>query len=109
MKIKTSALEGAALDWAVATCLGKENTWGKAPFIPYDYHMGYRYSKEWRIFGPIIEKEKIQIQYVNGAWRAILPTDEISGPTLLVAALRCFVASKLGAAVDVPDELKGAE
>lgn len=109
MKIKTSELNGAALDWSVAKCLGKENTWGKSPFIPYDYHMGYRYSQEWRVSGPIIEKEKIAVQYLNGAWRATLPTDELSGPTLLVAALRCFVASKLGDTVDVPDELKGAE
>ncbi|KVZ62240.1 phage protein NinX family protein [Burkholderia ubonensis] len=31
------------------------------------------------------------------------------GPTALIAAMRCFVASKLGAEVDVPDELVGGQ
>jgi len=33
--------------------------------------------------------------------------DVFYGPTPLVAAMRCFVTSKLGAEVDVPDELLG--
>ena len=28
-----------------------------------------------------------------------------TGPTILIAALRCYVASKLGDEVEVPDEL----
>jgi hypothetical protein len=28
-----------------------------------------------------------------------------TGPTLLIAAMRCFVASKLGDTIDIPEEL----
>jgi len=31
---------------------------------------------------------------------------EQDGPTPLIAAMRCYVASKLGEEVDVPEELK---
>lgn len=33
--------------------------------------------------------------------------DVLYGPTPLIAAMRCYVASKLGEEVDVPDELRG--
>gem|GEM_PF-2663022 len=33
-------------------------------------------------------------------------SDFIFGKTPLVAAMRCYVASKLGEEVDIPDELK---
>lgn len=35
----------------------------------------------------------------------ICETEVIYGPTMLIAGLRCYVASKLGDEVDVPDEL----
>lgn len=30
---------------------------------------------------------------------------QMTGPTLLIAAMRCYVAKKLGLEVDVPDDL----
>ena len=104
MKIKTSELTGAALDWAVAKCERFPNVdrWqsNDYPFKP---------STDWSQGGPIIEREKIQTMYVDGVgpWSAI--TDGLHcaefGTTPLIAAMRCYVASKLGDEVEVPDEL----
>ena len=108
MKISTSELTGIALDWAVAKCeVG-------ADFIAEvdDPHF---YSTDWTQGGPIIEREKIHFKLAGGigyvAWISygIGPhKNEHSqhGPTPLIAAMRCYVASQLGDEIDVPDELK---
>ena len=39
-----------------------------------------------------------------------MPEDDAhTGPTMLIAGLRCYVASKLGDEVEVPDELNGGD
>ena len=68
------------------------------------------YSTRWNAGGPIIEREKIGVGYTTegGATWLAAKTDDpfyISGPTPLVAAMRCYVASKLGDTVDIPEEL----
>jgi hypothetical protein len=104
MKIKTSELTGAALDWAVAMA---EN-WAGAEFEVRPY------STDWSQGGPIIEREGIGLdQYADyPRWQAFTPAPEqqsgqavCTGPTPLIAAMRCYCASKLGHEVDVPDEL----
>lgn len=112
MKIKVQDLTGAALDWAVT----------QAHFIQSTARSLIRsevkpYSTDWSQGGPLIEREKIEWQWIPtpnkahqyGARKPSLGglnrTFCINGPTLLVAAMRCFVASKLGDEVDVPDEL----
>lgn len=111
MKIKTSELTGFALDWAVAqielqahdgetnrlmvTC-GDDNGWKFKP------------STDWAQGGPIIERERISVVAMpDGSWqsqgRNLRP--HFHNPTPLIAAMRCYVASKLGDEVDVPDEL----
>jgi hypothetical protein len=45
---------------------------------------------------------------------SIMFTDEgerefMQGPTPLIAAMRCYVASKLGEEIDVPNELTGED
>lgn len=121
MKIKTSALTGAALDWAVAKCEGY--------FDPIDiagsfldgvvvhHHIvlsRFHPSTDWVQGGPIIEREGGTLwSTVAAGWRCKAKYDyandreglTTSGPTLLVAAMRCYVASKLGDEVDVPEEL----
>ena len=69
----------------------------------------------WAQAGPIIEREKIYVKpttrLVKG-WRTY-QLDETGGgicnsqygSTPLVAAMRCYVASRLGDVVDVPKEL----
>lgn len=104
MKIKTSELTGPALDWAVDLALG-------------GYNPGTLYSSYWAVGGPIIDRELIQTYPLRKnrkefEWAAAtLPwgdpatAKQAFGPTLLIAAMRCFVASKLGDEVDVPEEL----
>jgi hypothetical protein len=74
------------------------------------------YSTDWSQGGPIIEREGIATKKWLGAWQAeveFLPDDDTHyrygksyGPTPLIAAMRCYVASKLGDEVEVPEELK---
>lgn len=108
MKINTEELAGAALDWAVAKCEGHgigvlDDPWFKP-------------STDWAQAGPIIEKAGLSITLtIYNQWRA----DRIVyrnpgpgfdsfceyGPTPLIAVMRCYVASKLGDEVEIPQEL----
>ena len=100
--MKTSELTGTALDWAVAMA---EN-WAGADFKVKPY------STDWSQGGPIIEREFITIINAAGddVWSAYPIADDPvahrkSGPTPLIAAMRCYVASKLGDEVEIPTEL----
>ena len=100
MKLKTSELQGAVLDWAVAKC-----EVGDAINEIDDPHF---YSTDWALAGPIIEREGITVRrYTDALWDASIGRlDYVAdGPTPLVAAMRAYVASKLGDEVEVPDEL----
>ena len=107
MKIKTSALTGAALDWAVAKCEGIQDS----EFVRT--HMdAWHYSTDWSQGGPIIEREKIgSLHEARGVWSASTkwedPAKVFYGKTKLIAAMRCCVASKLGEEVEIPNELIG--
>jgi len=103
--MKTAELSGAALDWAVAQCEGFDN----GDWLP-------DYSTDWAAGGSIIEREEISIsrEFSSGRieWAAWTPApfrDDAEafgyGETALVAAMRCYVASKLGDEVEIPDEL----
>lgn len=124
MKIKTSELTGAALDWAVAKAEGlidADIKVGKAttkavvldgPHGPVDMRSGeyFRPSTDWSQGGPISDRERISTEWspLWGCWAARdLRNAAFSfmGPTALVAAMRCYVASKLGDEVEVPEEL----
>lgn len=118
--MKTNELPKHALNWAVAKCLfvpGTANSLVVSEVKPY--------SSEWAHGGPIIEREGISVMlsfrdsYAEGAnakpsgWCArkyqygVLNEPLSHGPTPLIAAMRCYVASELGDEIDVPDELKG--
>lgn len=114
MKIKTGELEGAALDWAVAKCEGNHVTFadgtGHAP-VGTPSGQWEMYSSNWSQGGPIIERERITIDYYpdgghpkGGEWGALTNegTVESFGPTPLTAAMRCYVAAKLGDEVEIP-------
>jgi len=99
--MKTSELQGFALDWAVAKC---EDAWvrdGEDDDCP-------EYSTSWAQGGPIIEREKITLEWTGEGWNAYIRHDDEypDGPTPLIAAMRCYVASKLGDEVEIPEELK---
>lgn len=127
--MKTSELTGAALDWAVAQCedfkkvyvypawSNKHGAYGPAQvMVSVEKNSSYDYcpSTNWNQAGPIIEREKVSATFFpdgahpeGGAWLAYAleyPHEEY-GPTPLIAACRCYVASKLGDEVEIPEEL----
>jgi len=110
--MKTSELTGAALDWAVAKCEGK--VWEAADsFIAYHDDGEMNYSVDWSEGGPIIQREKIGVNPASlpcSDWWAdtqiVRERTHQHGPTPLIAAMRCYVASKLGEEVDIPAELR---
>ena len=110
MKIKTSELTGAALDWAVAKCEGFDpETLNTKTGVVYSLRYGvYTPSTDWAQGGPIIEREKIEIFIRDEEWFAYSSRstpEDFHGPTPLIAAMRCYVASKLGDEVEIPEEL----
>lgn len=146
MKIKTSELTGAALDWAVAKCEGEVYS----PVETYDgiglRYPATRYSSDWALGGPIIERESITVIRIDDdfgvdakgfcnnvripVWGAttgqhgpqeqyegeryppqyeVSAHDVVNGSTLLIAAMRCYVASKLGDEVDLPNSIKSTD
>ena len=104
--MKTNELTGTALDWAVAVCeVGvKDAEQGGSWFRP---------STNWAQGGPIIEREEMTVcchwmrpfatKLVRGTRKVI----QCNGDTPLIAAMRCYVASKLGDEVEIPTELQG--
>lgn len=129
MKIKISEATPNQLNHLVAGCEGVELTLGQYNRLIVDGRMSagqsmlapYKPSTDWAQGGPIIEREQITIGYyakVRGglgvcATRAKVFDDKgwclMYGDTPLIAAMRCFVTSKLGKEVDVPDELNQGE
>ncbi len=132
--MKTSLLTGAALDWAVAQCEelnpmlsssfeeGCVEGLAGYPFVYLHepmkhniaapaFYTGYVPSASWWIGGAIIEREEITVEYA-GVWlgRCWKDSDgeeqiQIEGETPLIAAMRCYVASKFGYEIEVPEEL----
>jgi hypothetical protein len=101
--MKTSELTGAALDWAVAKCEGTLHDDGTVS----DY---FQPSVDWEQAGAIIECGGISIVRVSDSiWDAHMSNVNFyeSGTTPLIAAMRCYVASKMGDDVTVPEELQG--
>lgn len=128
MKIKTADLSGVALDWAVAMCeeLTEELTYETKDYLRGDSQMLYFKNKKERICeiyfpstcwsqgGIIIERENISINTRDTDEDRIASMYDAfaqdwgmytQGSTFLEAAMRCYVASKLGNEVKVPEEL----
>lgn len=110
MKIKVSKTTNLQLDWLVAEAL---NT-GDGQRILENTIDFVQYTTDWSQGGPIIGRENIGLicQQPESTKRcAYHQTAEGEvfyhyGDTLLIAAMRCLVASKLGDEVEVPDELQ---
>ena len=105
--MKTSELTGAALDWAVAKCEGVLMRWERSTHD--EAPLEYSPSTDWAQGGPIIEREGIELlcETVGFRWVAMPQKGpEWSGPTPLIAAMRCYVASKLGDEIELPKEMK---
>ena len=127
MAMKTIALEqatGPALDLLVATCeghLASITESGEAIILREGITDYFDPHRNWGWAGPIIEREGIGF-FCNrtaaigarftpdaGAdWRAFALNKHVLhyyGSTPVMAAMRCYVASKLGDTVEVPEEL----
>lgn len=133
MKIKVSEATPIQLNFLVAKCEGYRvehnyqytegrqfNGWWQCG--PYHWQSLCGYSTNWSQGGPIIEREGIAIDCLRtcgqiDGWIAATEQlmedteDEYSvpiefhGPTPLIAAMRAYVASKLGDEVEIPEEL----
>lgn len=120
--IKVSEAQGPVLDWAVAKAEGRrvelnhqytdetrfDGWWQLGPghWQPLN-----KYSTNWAQGGPIVERERIDVDYDPGEkmwighWFGSVEHAMAYGPTPLIAAMRCYVASKLGNVVEVPGVL----
>ena len=106
MKVKTSELSGAQLDWAVAKCEGYAEGPSGSFWITEDDCVDFKPTTNWAQGGPIIEREGIALGQTADGWEATCDGDVyVYGKTPLVAAMRCYVFSELGDEVEVPDGL----
>ena len=101
--MKTSELTGHFLNVAVALAMGHKPPFGIDGFFP---------STDWSQGGPIIEREKIGIVPSDddaNVWIGSMLEPEWkfnrTGPTPLIAAMRCYVASKMGEEINIPNEV----
>ena len=102
---KVSDLIGAELDYSVA--LAEGCVYG----LPGTIH-AFSPSTKWSQGGPIIAREKIhwrmseqddRMTYIASIFKKY--NRPLTGPTELIAAMRCYVASKFGDTVEIPDEI----
>lgn len=123
--MKTAELEGAALDAAVAMAEGKlfemlPDEWGEpATYLVLMVNLPkfrlpvvgdkvkFCPSTDWRLGGPILERENIQLGGYGTNRQAEIRDDDkpwvtMWGETLLIAAMRAYVASRLGDDVELP-------
>lgn len=124
MRVDIDTLSGVALDWVVAKCTGvsvtiKHWTWTSSEkFLAYvipdiGYEDVYTPSTDWHQGGELLESNKVCVDTGHsGVWLACIKQNYDDGPeymaaglTPLIAAMRCYVKSKLGDTVEVPDEL----
>jgi hypothetical protein len=121
MLVKTEDLAGPSLDWAVCFANWLQATSGQTEQARQLMDRAVAAnglpsaSTDWSIGGPILDcmpglemkawlesrpssRCEVHLHNYDGDWIAF-------GPTLLTAAMRCFVASQLGDAVEIPQEL----
>ena len=116
--VQAADLTGSALDYAVAMCEGKRLSGASLAYqiqehgTVTDGFKRYSPSSDWEIGGPIIELARVRVtpfppgREADG-WSAGIYGKEIgvAGPTPLIAAMRCYVASKFQNGIDIPEEL----
>jgi len=132
--MKVCDLDGVFLNWAVAKAEGLELVFDRSLRVdggllllhPKELDCRgertvlYQPSSNWLQGGQIIDREGIRVgpdQYTEHAikafdnkvktWKATCYwiTPEGNGPTALIAAMRCYVACRLGDEINVPDVL----
>lgn len=126
MKVKVSEASGLVLDLLVCKCTGLLDAYPRVEKQFAKLHASNTSkpifpSTNWAQGGPIIQRENIATSPLPyDLWRAYIPEGtrvlhgremfnwkhKGSGPTPLIAAMRCYVSSKLGDEVEIPEELK---
>jgi len=119
MKIKVYEATGPVLNYLVAKTMQDDTAsvyFGEngRPMRDMTRH-GYEFdewapSTDWAQGGPIIQREDIALHPVADtvgwfAHKVWGEKGEYNGPTPLIAAMRCYVTSKLGDEIDVPEGL----
>lgn len=122
--MKVSELKDQTLDWAVAKALGYDYeivdnavitglsvmiTDETDPYFGCSTDEVFNPSTNWNLAGPLIEFEMITVTPADfaGFEAFVWPKGEaVWGDTALEAICRCFVKSKLGDEIDLPEELQ---
>lgn len=134
MIVDTNTLEGAALAWSFAHAGGRKTThsmYGRWIGSPREEWLGWSVYMDpperdefgilpvspefWDTIGEVISEHRIELKYYADTvvalifYRDGIGLDEVickaTGSRDTLAAARCFIRLKLGATVDVPDEL----
>ena len=110
--VNVSTASNGVLDYLVfkAQPHGEGTYWETTEVVPL-----FNPTSNWAQGGPIIEREKFDIGTTDEGWYAGShnrlddpnPLIWCNGKTPLEAAMRCFVISKLGNKVEVPDGIIG--
>lgn len=108
IKRKVAELEGAALDWAVATVLCPSSEWEEAWKVGWLSNGSP--SQDWARGGWLIEEYNVALNVAPSGWSALRIDDdgdehEQGAGSPLMAACRAIVASELGEEVEIPEEL----
>lgn len=116
MKATTATLSGKALNWAVEDLeiegMRERGDHVKDWWVAAKHQEPSDYGTSDLFTGPIIDREEIatHYDYDDKCWKARRITNwagsaEASGPTRIIAALRCYVLGERDAEIDIPDQL----
>jgi len=133
-KVKVAEATNSQLDWLVAKCEGESVVIGydgrlRFPPAQFSDEEPFHPTTDWSLMGPIIEREYIALRCSKGQWYAMSSEDlgdseraqwskytyrgqqagrrqcRWNDYTPQVAAAKCYVVSKLGDTVEVPEGL----
>lgn len=108
MKTNTRDLVGKALDYAVTKAMRSDFLYEESTYL-------LPYSTDREYAEVIIATYNILVHQTGDMWVAAVENLQSleavmeTGPTREIAAMQCFAVSRLGDAVDVPDNLLFAE
>ena len=121
MKVEIKDLENAALLYAVLLSLGYSITKEQSGMF-WCMHKAEQYVNSWleeypdiinwEFVIPVIEKHRIEFEWINKGTRLCAILTDCNGQThfgygkdYIEATLKCICVSKLGLTVDIPQEL----